>query len=200
MSDEDFENTDAPDNDFAFEMASHVPIIFRNPHAEDCPLSVKENWRLVRGVVVPKPGFTCACVKSVPVRDVPVWIEPKEVDEMPIYQADGEDDEGEPQPPTEDEPKPFDLTSSGGWMSPHDVAYPLLDIPEVTARRGGMSFTFPSDPYNGLGKKELRARLKERDERIREYGNIRAKDARRVRKLERKVRRLLAIVERLAGK
>jgi hypothetical protein len=226
MSDEDFENTDAPDNDFAFERASHVPIIFRNPHAEDCPLSVKENWRLVRGVVVPKPGFTCACVKSVPVRDVPVWVEPKEVDEMPIYEdlphpgiseefwvkvpesdrdafskylvkaaeSDGEDERDVDEP---DENEGLiglpELTTKGGWCAPSE----LLGWPDITARRGGIAFTGMSEvdwnPYKGWSKKQYR-------DRMRELQTLLDKERKRTRKLRRKVTRLLAVVERLAGK
>jgi hypothetical protein len=202
MSDDDFENTDAPDNDFAFERASREPIVFRNPHAEDCPLRDKGNWRLMHGVMVPKPGITCNCVKYVPVRDVPEvpatgTHHPVDIHDVPgsvttrLAEAEGEDGEDEPDVDEPDENEGLidmpALTTAGGWCAPSELLYP-----EIAVSRGGLSFT-NWDPYKEWTKKQFR-------ERLLETQGLLTKERKKTRKLRRKVTRLLAVVERLAGK
>lgn len=91
-------------------------------------------------------------------------------------------------------------TAAGGWCAPSDSIFGLLAGPDITARRGGLTFTAPSwpKPVDEMTKKELRAEVellrKMRDGLIK----ARDKESKRRRKAERKVRRLVKLLGRIA--
>lgn len=76
------------------------------------------------------------------------------------------------------------VTAGGGWCATTEMLYP-----EVTARRGGLSF---SDPLGleALTEEQLR-------ERVRALTEITRKQSRRIQKLRRKNDRLIRLVGRL---
>lgn len=92
----------------------------------------------------------------------------------------------------------------------------LLDLPEVTVRRGGITFTHsagligpagwlaPSEAIYGfsvsskpLTKKQLRARVESQDETIRRLNKLLAKERKRSSKKDARIARLQRIIERL---
>jgi hypothetical protein len=79
------------------------------------------------------------------------------------------------------------LRAAAGWNALTGVSY---EFPEISVPRGGISF---SNPRLTLTKKELRARLDKVEPALAEARRLQ-------RKAERKVRRLLKIIEREAGR
>lgn len=86
------------------------------------------------------------------------------------------------------------------------VPYGLLDVPEVTARRGGIQFTggwrAPSDtiypqPSQKLTKKQLRAQVESLRTTIRRQGKLLRQAKRREDKKDRRIAKLQRIIERL---
>lgn len=94
---------------------------------------------------------------------------------------------------------PF-MSAGGGWCAPSDNLYPgIFDLPEVTAQRGGISFTDGPD-FRGLTKrvadmtkKELRAEI---GRLHREHSKALDTERARVRKLRKRNRRLLRLIEK----
>lgn len=88
------------------------------------------------------------------------------------------------------------LVASGGWRAPSETSFPVYDFGEVTARRGGISFTAPPKPLEELTHEELLTRAKAlRDQCDRLVTSLNKERTAR-RKAERKVKRLLKIIER----
>lgn len=89
---------------------------------------------------------------------------------------------------------------AGGWCAPSEALYGLFDHPEVTARRGGLQFSFSAAarPLEEWSKKELRAEVTRLREALGKHQAARWKAQRKVRRLERKVKRLLKIIGRIA--
>lgn len=90
------------------------------------------------------------------------------------------------------------VTTLGGWCVPSDNLYGLLGpISDITARRGGLSFSAPR-PLTDFSKKELRAEVerlrRQRDELADSAGKFRTE----ARRLRRKNKRLLKIIGGLA--
>ncbi len=78
------------------------------------------------------------------------------------------------------------MTASGGWAAPFDSIYSTF--PEVTARRGGLTF---AAPLSELPNEDLVRMLNQEREALR-------REIIRNRKLRRKINRLLAVIGRIA--
>jgi hypothetical protein len=89
-----------------------------------------------------------------------------------------------------DKAEPERVFASGGWASPLDQGYGLL-IPEVTVRRGGISFSVPT-PLAKWKRKDLVAEV----ERLRTTLEV---VRRNERSLQRKNRRLRKALKRIIG-
>lgn len=88
------------------------------------------------------------------------------------------------------------IASGGGWTAPSETIYDVF--PEVTARRGGLSFTpFPT-PLADMSKKDLIARLEALQKRHADLGKISDEHRRKRQKAEKKNKRLLKIILGLA--
>jgi len=91
---------------------------------------------------------------------------------------------------------PLQVIADGGWRAPAAVAYPLFG--EITTRRGGIQFTAPAKQLEELDPEELLVRAKWLDKRNDELTRALNVERRRTRKLRRKMKRLLRLVEKLA--
>lgn len=94
-------------------------------------------------------------------------------------------------PTVPDEPVDY---AAGGWCTPSETLY---DIPLITARRGGISFTVAPN-VGTMTKKQLRERVTNLEKSLARTRDALRKVQRRSRKLERRNRGLLKIVGKVA--